>query len=161
VIAARGPTVQDRVLNALRRSKAPVGVFLMKGIRLQGVIAGFDNFSVQLRRGGTSQLVYKHAISTIVPSEWPAEVALDQLGGGAGDLQDAFLTEAQAGGTPMALFLMSGVQLEGRVAGFDQYVVVLDRHGQAQMIYKHAISTLQPGAVTGATGAERVAEDVA
>ena len=55
--------LQDVFLNGARKSKIPVTVFLMNGVKLQGVISWFDNFSILLRRDGHSQLVYKHAIS--------------------------------------------------------------------------------------------------
>ena len=59
--------LQDIFLNSLRKSKTPVTMFLVKGVKLQGIITWFDNFSILLRRDGQSQLVYKHAISTIMP----------------------------------------------------------------------------------------------
>ena len=59
--------LQDTFLNAVRKTKAPVTIFLLNGVKLQGVISWFDNFCVLLRRDGQSQLVYKHAISTIMP----------------------------------------------------------------------------------------------
>ena len=60
--------LQDTFLNAVRKSKAAVTIFLINGVKLQGNITWFDNFCVLLRRDGQSQLVYKHAISTIMPS---------------------------------------------------------------------------------------------
>ena len=60
--------LQDTFLNSVRKSRNPVTLFLVNGVKLQGVITWFDNFSVLLRREGTVQLVYKHAISTIMPS---------------------------------------------------------------------------------------------
>lgn len=60
--------LQDVFLNSVRKSKTSVTVFLVNGVKLQGVITWFDNFSLLLRRDGHSQLVYKHAISTIMPS---------------------------------------------------------------------------------------------
>ena len=60
--------LQDTFLNNLRREKTPVTMFLVKGVKLQGIVTWFDNFCVLLRRDGQSQLVYKHAISTIMPS---------------------------------------------------------------------------------------------
>ena len=60
--------VQDVFLNAIRREKATVTVFLVNGVKLQGVVTWFDNFSMLLRRDSHVQLVYKHAISTIMPS---------------------------------------------------------------------------------------------
>ena len=62
-------SLQDSFLNGVRKDKKPVTVFLVNGVKLQGVITWFDNFSVLLRRDRASQLVYKHAISTIMPAE--------------------------------------------------------------------------------------------
>ena len=61
--------LQDAFLNAVRRSKTPLTIFLVNGVKLQGVVSWFDNFCVLLRRDGQSQLVYKHAISTIMPAQ--------------------------------------------------------------------------------------------
>ena len=61
--------LQDTFLNSVRRSKTPLTVFLVNGVKLQGVVTWFDNFCVLLRRDGQSQLVYKHAISTIMPAQ--------------------------------------------------------------------------------------------
>lgn len=61
--------LQDAFLNNVRKNKNPVTVFLVNGVKLQGVITWFDNFCLLLRRDGTSQLVYKHAISTIMPAQ--------------------------------------------------------------------------------------------
>ena len=65
--AGKGANLQDLFLNHLRRDKTPVTMFLVKGVKLQGIVTWFDNFSILLRRDGQSQLVYKHAISTIMP----------------------------------------------------------------------------------------------
>ncbi|MCE2482932.1 MAG: RNA chaperone Hfq [Alphaproteobacteria bacterium] len=67
--AARSQNLQDVFLNHIRKNKAPVTVFLVNGVKLQGVITWFDNFSVLLRRDGHAQLVYKHAISTVMPAQ--------------------------------------------------------------------------------------------
>jgi host factor-I protein len=64
----KSQSVQDVFLNSIRKSKMPVTVFLVNGVKLQGIITWFDNFSVLLRRDQHSQLVYKHAISTIMPA---------------------------------------------------------------------------------------------
>ena len=60
--------LQDTFLNKVRKDKEPVTLFLVNGVKLQGVVTWFDNFCVLLRREGQIQLVYKHAISTIMPS---------------------------------------------------------------------------------------------
>jgi len=61
--------LQDVFLNAVRKTKTPLTIFLVNGVKLQGIVSWFDNFCVLLRRDGQSQLVYKHAISTIMPSQ--------------------------------------------------------------------------------------------
>ena len=68
-MAADKQNLQDAFLNNVRKAKVPVTIFLMNGVKLQGVITWFDNFCVLLRRDGQSQLVYKHAISTVMPSQ--------------------------------------------------------------------------------------------
>jgi host factor-I protein len=65
--AEKSQNVQDVFLNHVRKSKTPVTVFLINGVKLQGIITWFDNFSVLLRRDGHTQLIYKHAISTVMP----------------------------------------------------------------------------------------------
>ncbi|HET9355686.1 MAG TPA: RNA chaperone Hfq [Sphingomicrobium sp.] len=142
---ARQPGLQDQFLNAVRRSKSPVTIFLVKGVKLQGVITWFDAFSILLRREGAAQLVYKHAISTIHPQdlteEPPEFTPADRAAEG---LQDSFLAAAWKQQEPMTMFLVNGVMLQGRVRGFDPFVLLLERDGQWQLVYKHAISTLQP-----------------
>jgi len=60
--------LQDTFLNSVRKTKTPLTIFLVNGVKLQGVVTWFDNFCVLLRREGQIQLVYKHAISTVMPS---------------------------------------------------------------------------------------------
>ena len=64
----KNQNLQDTFLNHLRKNKAPVTVFLVNGVKLQGIVTWFDNFCVLLRRDAHSQLVYKHAISTVMPA---------------------------------------------------------------------------------------------
>jgi host factor-I protein len=68
-MSADKQNLQDAFLNQVRKSKISITIFLINGVKLQGVITWFDNFCVLLRRDGQSQLVYKHAISTIMPSQ--------------------------------------------------------------------------------------------
>lgn len=64
----KNQNLQDKFLNKIRKEKMSVTVFLVNGVKLQGMITWFDNFSMLLRRDSHSQLIYKHAISTIMPS---------------------------------------------------------------------------------------------
>ena len=142
--------LQDLFLNALRRSKTPVTMFLVKGVKLQGIITWFDNFSVLLRRDGQAQLVYKHAISTIMPSrpldltdierafEEQAERKKPAL------LQEVFLGAVRREGGPVTMFLVNGVMLQGSVVAFDLFCMLLQREGMSPLVYKHAVSTVQP-----------------
>lgn len=138
-------SLQDLFLNAARKSKAPLTVFLLKGVKLQGVITWFDPFSLLLRRDGQTQLVYKHSISTVMPAR---QIDLDGLEPAVRDskpgLQDAFLSAAASERQHMTIFLVNGVMLEGFVTMHDQFSLLLERSGQVQLIYKHAISTVQP-----------------
>jgi host factor-I protein len=145
-MAARALSLQDHFLNSVRRAKLPLTIFLVKGVKLQGVITWFDSFSLLLRREGASQLVYKHSISTIMPSEPPSDFVPSQppTDGAKAALQDKFLAAAARDGERMTLFLVNGVMLQGTVTGFDQFSLVLERGGQMQLVYKHALSTLQP-----------------
>ncbi len=61
--------LQDVFLNTVRKTKVPVTIFLVNGVKLQGIITWFDNFCVLLHRDAHSQLVYKHAISTVMPAQ--------------------------------------------------------------------------------------------
>ena len=67
-MASDKQNLQDSFLNQVRKSKISVTIFLINGVKLQGAITWFDNFCLLLRREGQSQLVYKHAISTIMPA---------------------------------------------------------------------------------------------
>lgn len=84
--AEKSQNVQDVFLNAIRKNKTPVTVFLVNGVKLQGIVTWFDNFSMLLRRDGHTQLVYKHAISTVMPS---APVPLFEPADGAGGKEAA------------------------------------------------------------------------
>jgi host factor-I protein len=66
--AEKSQNVQDVFLNYVRKNKTPVTVFLVNGVKLQGVVSWFDNFCLLLRRDGHVQLVYKHAVSTVMPA---------------------------------------------------------------------------------------------
>lgn len=80
----KGPSLQDPFLNALRKEKIPVSIYLVNGIKLQGIVEAFDQFVVVLKNS-VSQMVYKHAISTIVPAR--AVKVTDEAGSEDGDVE--------------------------------------------------------------------------
>ena len=147
-MADKQPSLQDLFLNSLRRSKTPVTMFLVKGVKLQGIVTWFDNFSVLLRRDGQSQLIYKHAISTIMPAQ-PIDIdsILETIGEAqkkAPLLQEIFLNAVRKSEEPVTMFLVNGVMLQGDISGFDLCCMLLQRDGLTQLVYKHAVSTVQP-----------------
>jgi host factor-I protein len=142
----KGANLQDVFLNHLRREKLPVTMFLVKGVKLQGIVTWFDNFSILLRRDGQSQLVYKHAISTIMPGQ-PVDAAQFAAGDGVRKLrllQDVFLSRVRDAAVQVTMFLVNGVMLQGRIAAYDLFCMLLERDGYVQLAYKHAVSTIQP-----------------
>ncbi|ARU15897.1 RNA chaperone Hfq [Croceicoccus marinus] len=144
--AGKGQNLQDIFLNHLRKQKTPVTMFLVKGVKLQGIVTWFDNFSILLRRDGQTQLVYKHAISTIMPTQ-PVDAALFEFSEDAKGkrmLQDVFLSSVRDAGAQVTMFLINGVMLQGRIAAYDLFCMLLEREGYVQLAYKHAISTVQP-----------------
>ena len=147
-MADKQTSLQDLFLNSLRKSKTPVTMFLVKGVKLQGIVTWFDNFSVLLRRDGQSQLIYKHAISTIMPA---GPIDVEGIVGSLGEstrkqplLQDIFLNAVRKSEDPVTMFLVNGVMLQGAIAAFDLFCMLLQRDGMSQLVYKHAVSTIQP-----------------
>ena len=149
----RPQNLQDAFLNLLRRDKTPVTMFLVKGVKLQGIITWFDNFSLLLRRDGQSQLVYKHAISTIMPaSAMDAEQFSSQDGSRKQrQLQDVFLSRVSEAEVQVTMFLVNGVMLQGAIAAYDLFCMLLEREGYVQLAYKHAVSTIQPATAVDLT----------
>ena len=143
-----GGNLQDAFLNLLRKNKIPVTMFLVKGVKLQGIVTWFDNYSILLRRDGQSQLVYKHAISTIMPgtSLDPAQFGSQAGGKKQKQLQDIFLSRVAEANVQVTMFLVNGVMLQGRIAAYDLFCMLLERDGAVQLAYKHAVSTIQPAA---------------
>jgi host factor-I protein len=141
----RDPSLGTRV-----GAKTPVTMFLVKGVKLQGIITWFDNFSVLLRRDGQAQLVYKHAISTIMPAQ-PLDLAEIERAFAEQvekkkptSLQEVFLGAVRRSGEPVTMFLVNGVMLQGEIVAFDLFCMLLQRDGLSQLVYKHAVSTVQP-----------------
>lgn len=153
--AKGGQSLQDAFLNLLRKNKTPVTMFLVKGVKLQGIVTWFDNFSILLRRDGQSQLVYKHAISTIMPSQ-PVDAGQFSSSGEGGKkqrlLQDVFLTSVREAEVSVTMFLVNGVMLQGRIAAYDLFCMLLEREGFVQLAYKHAVSTIQPASPVDLSG---------
>ena len=148
-MASDKQNLQDAFLNHVRKAKVPVTIFLINGVKLQGVITWFDNFCVLLRRDAHSQLVYKHAISTVMPSH---DFDLGALGADIREapaskgkaLQDVFLNAVRRSDESVTMFLVNGVMLQGDIVAFDLFCMLLERERQVQLVYKHAISTVQP-----------------
>jgi host factor-I protein len=133
--------LQNLVLNQCRRSGVSVSLYLLKGVRLQGTIGGFDSFVLTLRREGEEQLVYKHGLATLA-----ARVDLDRgevskaSGGGEG-LQHSILEKHM--GKAIDAFLVNGVRLTGMLVGHDRFTVLIEGPNKSlQLVYKHALSSI-------------------
>jgi len=155
--------LQDIFLNTLRKSKTPVTMFLVKGVKLQGIITWFDNFSVLLRRDGQAQLIYKHAISTIMPAH-PLDLDENEKGFAEDQrkptlLQEIFLGAVRRSREPVTMFLVNGVMLQGEIAAYDLFCMLLRRDGLSQLVYKHAISTVQPANPLDLSGVDDAEDD--
>ncbi|MXP14112.1 RNA chaperone Hfq [Altererythrobacter confluentis] len=151
---AKQQSLQDAFLNMLRKNKTPVTMFLVKGVKLQGIVTWFDNFSILLRRDGQSQLVYKHAVSTLMPGQ---PIDADQFESAESQrkqrlLQDVFLSRVSEAEAQVTMFLVNGVMLQGRIAAYDLFCMLLERDGFVQLAYKHAVSTIQPATPVDLSG---------
>lgn len=146
VVGGKPANLQDAFLNMLRKNKMPVTMFLVKGVKLQGIVTWFDNFSILLRRDGQTQLVYKHAISTIMPGQPmdPSQFESTDSNRKQRLLQDVFLSSVRDADTQVTMFLVNGVMLQGAIAAYDLFCMLLERDGFVQLAYKHAVSTIQP-----------------
>ncbi|MGE8117813.1 RNA chaperone Hfq [Erwinia amylovora] len=89
---AKGQSLQDPFLNALHRERVPVSIYLVNGIKLQGQIESFDQFVILLKNT-VSQMVYKHAISTVVPSR-PVSHHSNNTGGGSNNYHHSSSNQA-------------------------------------------------------------------
>ena len=128
-MAERSQNLQDLFLNSVRKSKNPLTIFLINGVKLTGVVTSFDNFCVLLRRDGHSQLVYKHAISTIMPSQ-PV-----QMFDGEDAAREALIeSDRRALATSRAATAIPsrGKKLRRRRGRAVVIVPVLTRHGRAE-----------------------------
>ena len=144
--ADRAQNLQDTFLNHVRKTKTPLTIFLVNGVKLQGIVTWFDNFSILLRRDGQSQLVYKHAVSTIMPSQPDdaTQFASQRASTKQRLLQDVFLSRVSDAEVQVTMFLINGVMLQGKIAAYDLFCMLLEREGYVQLAYKHAVSTIQP-----------------
>ena len=163
-MAERSQNLQDLFLNTVRKQKISLTIFLINGVKLTGVVTSFDNFCVLLRRDGHSQLVYKHAISTIMPSH---DFDLASLGADVREvptakgkaLQDVFLNAVRRSEESVTMFLVNGVMLQGDIVAFDLFCMLLARDGLSQLVYKHAISTVQPAHPVNLAGENEDSEE--
>ena len=146
-MAEKQQNLQDAFLNHVRKNKISLTIFLVNGVKLTGIVTWFDNFCILLRAEGRNpQLVYKHAISTIMPGgPVDAEQFSTRRGGRKQrQLQDVFLSRVSDSGVQVTMFLVNGVMLQGRIAAYDLFCMLLERDGAVQLAYKHAVSTIQP-----------------
>ena len=159
-------SLQDHFLNSVRRAKSPATIFLVKGVKLQGVITWFDAFSLLLRResrvaaGLQAFDLDDHAAASARRSRASSR---REAGSQRASLQDVFLAAAAREKAPMTLFLVNGVMLQGAGGRLRSILACCSSaDGQVQLVYKHAISTLaaaacaRSGRPRATSGAERM-----
>src|SRR3546814_2151451 len=121
-------------------------MFLVKGVKLQGIITWFDNFLVLLRRDGQAKLIYKHDISTIMPTQ---PLDLGEIERAFAEqtekkkptlLQEEFLGAVRRSGEPVTMFTVNGVLLQGAIAAFDMFCMLTQSAHPSLLVYKHDIS---------------------
>lgn len=135
--------LQNPFFNVIRTNRVPVAIYLVNGIKLQGLITSFDRHTLKLNHSEVQdQLVYKHAIATVVPRqkiELPL-AAVEELS--QEKTQDAFLDAIKEANKWVNVYLMNGIKLEGCVFAHDGYTLILDNNKTSQLAYKHAIATV-------------------
>ncbi len=122
---SKGQTLQDPFLNTLRKDRIPVSIFLVNGIKLQGQIESFDQYVVLLKNT-VSQMVYKHAISTVVPARNPRSATAGGTSTATPAMQSGYQADSVGGGTQRerGSFTRTGFQDRG---GFDRGGFASDR----------------------------------
>jgi host factor-I protein len=135
-------TLQGPFLNAIRAQHIGVAIYLINGIKMKGQIVSFDQYSVVIR-SGVDHMVYKHAITTVVPERQPEFLVKNvETGNGDLDVQSVFLETLKAAKKEVNIYLINGIRLDGVIAFYDQYSVLLESDKTIQMVYKHGTSTI-------------------
>jgi len=134
---------QVQMINALVVNRAPVNIFLINGIKLQGCISQQDETSILLVGGGIPQLVYKKAMATILPQmkqKTPLILSEDENQyTEITVIDDLINSEAHA-----LVYLVNGIKLDGKIVEHDHEMIVLLRNDLNQVVYKHAIASISP-----------------
>jgi host factor-I protein len=133
--------LQNPFLNELRSEHVPVSIYLVNGIKLQGQIAGFDQFALKLKNTEVL-LVYKHAIATVVPSRRVEPQLEEPPESSPENMQGVFLDALKRMQQGISIYLVNGIKLNGRVFAHDQYSILLEDEKTLQLVYKQAISTI-------------------
>lgn len=139
--------LQDLFLNTVRVEHIWTSVYLANGVKLQGRIVSFDMYTLLLeddKKGSskTTQMVYKSGISTIVPSK---QVEIRYAAPLPESIQDQYLTTLrEADQLEVKVYLVNGIKLEGQIEAFDQHVLLLGGSRPTQMVFKHAITSVEP-----------------
>lgn len=140
---ASTPSLQDRLYTALREDRIKTKVFLTNGFQLDGIIKEVDNFTILVLKDGQERMIYKHAISTIEPSKKTNDTSNRKQSSNT-NLQERLYASLKEGEIKAKIYLTNGFQLEGIIKDFDNFTILIVRDGKEDMIYKHAISTIEP-----------------
>jgi host factor-I protein len=151
----KGQNLQDVFLNHLRKNKIPVTMFLVKGVKLAGhrhlVRQFLDPAAPRWPVAACLQAcdLDDHARPAAFGCPFPGRRRRTAR---SACLQEVFLSSVRDAGVQVTMFLVNGVMLQGKVAAYDLFCMLLEREGYVQLAYKHAVSTIQPAGHVDLTG---------
>lgn len=135
--------LQDKVLQEARAKRMQVTVFFVNGFQMKGIIKAFDNYTFYLVNEGKEYLLYKHAVTTLVPlKQLTGEQIKNRMK--PMNLQDTVLNAVRGQDMQVKVFLTNGFQIQGKVKEFDNFTILLEKEGKDHLIYKQALTTIQP-----------------
>lgn len=134
----RAQFLQGPFLKTLRAQAIPVGIYLVNGIRLNGTISSFDQYTLELHNSA-KLLVYKSAVACIVPSR-PFVFGVEDQAPNDEKVQDAFLDLVKTNKIQVDVFLVNDTPLVGVITYHDDFCLILEGESRIQMVYKHAIA---------------------
>lgn len=135
--------LQDRLYAALKEDRIKTKVFLTNGFQMDGIIKEVDNFTILVLKDGQERMIYKHAISTIEPTK-KIDNTTNRRQSSNTNLQERLYTSLKEGEIKAKIYLTNGFQLDGIIKDFDNFTILILKDGREDMIYKHAISTIEP-----------------
>lgn len=135
--------IQDRLYSVLKEERVKAKVYLTNGFQMDGIIKDYDNYSVLLMKDGHEKLIYKSAISTIEPLK-SVNLLNGKVNSNQVNIQDRLYSALKEKQVKTKVYLTNGFPMEGTIKDFDNFTILLVKDGAELLIYKSAISTIEP-----------------